>query len=133
MPQLEVLSFMSQLFWFNVFFWAFYAATFFYFVIPFAYISKLEEYMVSLSYKPVVGETKPLDVVSTVSVDMVATDSLAKASIFNSRNTNNTVNLDKNSTSIFVADSYSFLKDNVTFISERTLLSISKLKSIINN
>lgn len=133
MPQLEVLSFMSQLFWFNVFFWAFYAATFFYFVIPFAYISKLEEYMVSLSYKPVVGEIKPLDVVSSVSVDTVATDSLAKASIFSSRNTNTTVNLDKNSSSIFVTDSFSFLKDNVSFLSERTLLSISKLKSLLNN
>jgi hypothetical protein len=133
MPQLEVLSFMSQLFWFNVFFWAFYAATFFYFVVPFAYISKLEEYMVSLSYKHVVGEIKPLDVVSTASVDVVATDSLNRASTFNSRNTNNTVNLDKNSTSIFVVDSFSFLKENLTFTSERTLLSISKLKSIVNS
>lgn len=45
MPQLDLLSFLSQFFWFSIGFWALYFVVFKYFLIPTAFSLKIREYL----------------------------------------------------------------------------------------
>ena len=45
MPQLDLLSFLSQFFWFSIGFWALYVVLFKYFLIPTAMSLKIREYL----------------------------------------------------------------------------------------
>lgn len=56
MPQLDVLTYMSQFFWFFIGFWALYVVSFRYFLVPTALALKIREYL-SYSNEKVVSES----------------------------------------------------------------------------
>lgn len=68
MPQLDVLSFLSQFFWFFISFWSLYIVSFRYFLVPTAMALKIREY---LSLPPVNNKTSD-DSVNNLSKDGIS-------------------------------------------------------------
>lgn len=113
MPQLDIFSFSSQIFWFIVIFWGLYIVVYSTFIFPFAFILKVRSYLSVLAPKVgLIGSTK-------FSFDQSNSSYLDQ--LFNSLNTTTDLvsashNLDLNSSVSVINNTFDSLHKDTNFL-----------------
>jgi hypothetical protein len=124
MPQLDIFTYSSQIFWFTVVFWGLYIVLFTTFIFPFAFILKIRAYLSVLAIGPTTTNNSKFSFDSS-SADSVSALFHKVSDLGNSLSASHEITL--NSYSSLAATSFDSLHTSTDFAAFGTYVSVSKM------